>query len=80
MDFSKIQSIRRVAERAFRTLGLRDFACIHGAVLMDNTPEAREKKVIPEFPQPIPSGMYKEFLDEEDDPPGIHRSLYHNSH
>lgn len=70
MEFSKIQSIRRVAEQAFSALGLRDCACVHGLVMMDNTPKAREKKALPEFPQPIPSGMYKELLDEEDDPPG----------
>lgn len=66
----KIQSIRKVAEAAFQELGLRDFACIHGVVMMDNDRASREKKILPYMPQPIPSGMYKEQLEPEDSMPG----------
>lgn len=70
MDFVKIQSIRKVAEAAFRALGLRDFACIHGVAVMDNDRTSREKKVVPHLPQPIPSDMYQEQLGPEDVHPG----------
>ncbi|GMH40730.1 hypothetical protein BSKO_08634 [Bryopsis sp. KO-2023] len=75
MDLDKIQSIRMAAVGVFKACGLRDFARIQGLMMMDNSPEARKVKILPPVPRPIPKGVYKEELDEEDSSPEFEAAL-----
>ncbi|CAD7701743.1 unnamed protein product [Ostreobium quekettii] len=54
LDGSTVMSIRKGAAKAFKELGLRDYALFHGYILMHEEPEDPDKPVELPTPRPIP--------------------------